>query len=269
MNDRSARPHRRAVIHHPLCHQHNPWHLQAGAGRAAPQQAPTQQMEVEVGQLGRVGAVQGHPDEAQVTLAGRLGHSDNGSRADLARARPKPIGVREVWAFNQRARRAVATAGSFRRACGATRSCAPAPGTTRSSRRVWKATTPPSPQPGNTDTTAAGSATAKPAATTRSPTVPCHPAEHPVEFSPGRSAPPCHKSSRGAEGCCAAGLLVAEDRVGGRCAGVVGAVVVGSEVPDVEEDRVAARASLVQGVQPHGLGAGEVGEGDLVPDSGG
>jgi hypothetical protein len=86
MNDRGARPHRGAVIHHQLQHQQDPWHLHAGAGRGAPQQTPTQQLEVEVRQPCRVSAVQGHPDEAQVASAGRLGHPGNGSRAGSAYA---------------------------------------------------------------------------------------------------------------------------------------------------------------------------------------
>ena len=66
VNDRSARPLRRTVVLHSLRDEQQSWYLHPNAGRATPQQAPTQQLEVELRQLGRVGAVQGLAHEAQI-----------------------------------------------------------------------------------------------------------------------------------------------------------------------------------------------------------
>src|SRR5215207_4745262 len=87
VNDRSARPLRRTVVLHSLRDEQKSWYLHPNAGRATPQQAPTQHLEVELCQLGRVSAVQGHRHEPHIA-GGLLTHSSrNDARTTEAPAR--------------------------------------------------------------------------------------------------------------------------------------------------------------------------------------
>src|SRR3954451_6460969 len=72
VDDRSARPLRRTVVLDSLRNEQQSWYLHPNAGRATPQQAPAQHLEVELRQLGRVSAVQGHAYEPKI--AGRRCH---------------------------------------------------------------------------------------------------------------------------------------------------------------------------------------------------
>jgi len=62
--------------------------LHGRAGRAGPQHAPTQQLQVEVRQGCRVAAVQGYPNEAHVAGTYRLDHSQTLATSNLAPVTP-------------------------------------------------------------------------------------------------------------------------------------------------------------------------------------